>query len=67
MSPLEAALAAELRRVRETQHRLAARAGHVEAALLRARQGEGEGIVRARLEEKGIVILCSQVSAEARR
>jgi len=53
-----AALTAELARVRNEQHKLAVRAAHVESALRLARQGVDEGIIRATLESKNIVILC---------
>ena len=63
LRPLEVELDAELQRVRAEQHQLAVRAAHVETALLRARQGVEECIVRAMLEAKGIIVLCRPVSA----
>lgn len=54
-----AALEAEQRRIREQQHALAVRGAHIDAALLRARQGVEECIVRANLEAKGIVVLAN--------
>lgn len=52
-----AALEAEQRRIREQVHALMVRGAHVDAALLRARQGASDLMVRAMLEDKGVVIL----------
>jgi hypothetical protein len=54
---LTAALEAELARVSAQQHALAVRRAHIEAALLRARQGVDPGIIRATRESKGVVVL----------
>jgi hypothetical protein len=51
------ALAAELTRIRRDQNTLAVRAAHVESALRLARQGEAEGVVRAILESRHIIVL----------
>lgn len=51
-----ALLEAEQRRIREAQHALAVRAAHVDAALLRARQGVDARIITAVLGSKGVVV-----------
>ena len=56
------ALTAELARVRRAQHALAVRAVHVESALRLARQGVDEGIIRATLESKHIIVLCQRAA-----
>lgn len=63
MNDLTTALEAEQRRIREQLHALHIRDAHVASALLRARQGEHEKVVRALLESKNIVILCQPVAA----
>jgi len=65
VSAYEAELAAELQRVSDAQHALAVRRAHVETALRLARQGVGEGIIRATLESKQIIILCRPVPHDA--
>jgi len=57
----ETELAAELQRVSDAQHALAVRRAHVETALRLARQGVGEGIIRATLESKNVIILVRPV------
>ena len=61
-----AALEAELARVLKAEHALAVRRAHLTAALLRARQGESEGVIRAQLEAKSIIVLVPPVAAGSR-
>lgn len=62
---LLAVLEAELARVRDAQHALWVRAAHLESALLRARTGVDEGVIRATLESKQIIVLARPVTAES--
>lgn len=57
MSTLEDTLAAELQSCRDQEHALHVRAAHVQSALTLARQGVDEGIIRATLESKGVIVL----------